>query len=168
MRRGGFSILEVFIVLAVFAIVGAVALPSIREVSRRRQEIETSGGTQTLLHTARDTAYKELHCVEVREDNSTGTPRMVAEVVPCLPADAGPVQIDTVSLDADVVKQLDISGTGRLVFQPSGGLVDGSPPRVVRIKMKSGREAMFEIQPALGTIRECREYDPNKVPSCTL
>jgi Tfp pilus assembly protein FimT len=155
------------IVLVIVAVVGAVALPTITAISKRRQEIETAGGAHSLLHTARDTAYKQLHCVEVRDDNATG--KLIAEEVPCLPGDddAGPPPvIETVIMPTDVVQDVTISGTGRFVFQPSGGLAVGSPARVLHIMMDSGRETWFEVQPALGTIRECKSYDARKDPAC--
>jgi prepilin-type N-terminal cleavage/methylation domain-containing protein len=164
-RSSGFTILEVMIVLVIIGIVGAIALPTVTAISKRRAEVTSSGDTASLLHAARDTAYKKLHCVEVREVTNPAD-GLVANEVPCVPADAGPVPVDSVSYDPAIVDKVDITGTGRLVFHPSGGLTPGSPARVVHVTMQSGRNAWFEIQPALGTIRECKTYDPGKDPAC--
>ena len=100
MRRG-FSILEVMVVLVVLAIVSAIALPSISGMAKRRQEIEVSGETHSVLHRARDTAYKELQCVRVTDDPARG---IVAEKIGCQAnPDAGTLLVATVPIDPAVV-----------------------------------------------------------------
>jgi prepilin-type N-terminal cleavage/methylation domain-containing protein len=162
MRRG-FTIIELMVVVAVVAIVGAIAAPSIRAIITRKGEIQASGGAHVTLNVGRDTAYKQLECVGVTTPSNT----LTLTKWPCgqpPPPDAGAYDagftiVDVLQFDTDYVRQAQVLGTPPLVFEPSGGLTTGSGPRVVQVDFRSGRRAYFEISPAIGSIRECRSIN---------
>jgi hypothetical protein len=113
------------------------------------------------LNTAHDTAYKQLECVRL---TSPGGHTLRLEQYDCSVPDAGITILPGVSYDPTVVRDADILGTVPPVFQPSGGLATNSGPRMLKLTMVSGRTAYYEIQPAIGTIRECRTVDLTKAP----
>jgi prepilin-type N-terminal cleavage/methylation domain-containing protein len=166
MTQRGFSVFEVTITMAILAIASGAALPTATAIAHRRAERAQLNETSAQIQGARDRAYKTLECIDL---SITGSTTLRWSGVPCSASDAVLPGSRIVELDPALVREVSFVEPGALVFQPNGGL-DGasvSPPRFIRVELTSGKLHYFEVQPAIGTISECKEVAGLLSPSPT-
>lgn len=176
----GFSLVEVMLVVTILGILAALAVPSMADANRRRQQQELALRLEGALNSARDVARGELRCVTAGFNGLT----FVASTHPCAPVGSAPLipyaasysagipdavdrEVQRIVATSDVAASLVVKqqtcvppldcpaafthGFGDLFeFHPDGSI---DAPAIVTLTFNDGTKVVLDVHAATGTVR---------------
>ncbi len=146
-RRGGFSLIELLVVLALIVILGAIGVPFALETIRRTTFVSAADCTANLLRVARLQAIRQNAEIEVTVEGRT---LVVATGQDHPPSCQLPAVVDTVAVDGWMVNG------GEPLFRSNGtALEDGA----FRFADRRGNRLEVRLAPAAVGRIEVRKFD---------
>lgn len=152
-RPGGFSLIEMTIVMVIVGVMAVIAVPNLNDRIAMYKEDEALAGVQAAMTRFRNLSRTKVVCVEVRIDLNSLAATPYKQ---CDPLDDPLAVPPAESFDPRIIRLVDFSGpglTGDPVFEKRGGL-DLEGPLLLRVQsVRTGAIHTFEVYPATGLVR---------------
>lgn len=149
----GFSLLELFITIAIIGVLAALAGPSITTMIQNRTASIEVDKVQAAFEAARDDARARLRCIRVR--NTTASTLTIEELTPVGTA-CGTVVAGTPEVKQFNARAVAMPGTIDITFTRTGSVSGTVDPTFVVQALRPGhapRPHSFKIFRALGLVR---------------